>query len=112
MLLGIDLPPELLAEVLRLATDGLEVIEVVGRDAFELLADAAHGELRKPVLTAGVIEMALKEAHELATLRLAGLGLFGSGRRDEVADSLHTLIVAKKALVSGAERNPPQTRTF
>ncbi len=93
MLLGIDLPPELLAEVLRAAADGLEVVEVVGRDAFQLLADAAHGELGEAVLRAGVIEVPLEEAHELAALGLPRLGLLGRCLRNEVADPLHKIIV-------------------
>lgn len=95
MLLRIHFPPELLAEVLCTATNSFQIIEIVGRDALEDLSHATHGEFRESIGCAGVIEMALEEAHQLAALSLAVhlLSILAEVFRKEVSDAFHEVSV-------------------
>ncbi len=99
VLLRIYLPPELLAEVLRAATDALEVVEVVSRDSFENLAQATHGELRETVCGARVIKMSLEETHQFAALCFTRrLPVLIGSRGQDVRDALHWYVVYQAEL--------------
>ena len=65
----INFPPKLLAEMFCFRAHALEVIEVVRRNALEDFSHARHGEQGKPVMRSGVVEVTLKETHELPALR-------------------------------------------
>ncbi len=78
MLRRVELPPELFTETFRLATDALQIVEVLGRYFLKHRAEVGHRHRCESVLLTGVIQMAEEEAHELAALSLA---LFSLGRR-------------------------------
>lgn len=73
VLFGVDFPPEPLAEILRLAADALQVIEVRGRNLLKNEAHARHGDGRESILCAGVVQVPHKKAHEFAAFGLATL---------------------------------------
>src|SRR3989344_2510388 len=71
MLSRVQLPPEFFAEVFGLATDTFQVVEVSGRDAFQLGAEPRHREGLKAVLLPCVVQVPLKESHQFSSLRLS-----------------------------------------
>lgn len=97
MLLGVQFPPEFFAEILGLAADAFEVIQVGGRDAFQLGAEPRHREGLKAVLLPCVVQVPLEESHQLASL---GLALPPLGRLrpfllkigENIANGFHTSI--------------------
>ena len=44
MLLGVELPPEFLAEIIRVVADAFEVVQVFRGDSFEYLPHSRHSE--------------------------------------------------------------------
>jgi len=66
VLIGIELPPEGLAEILRLATDALQVVEVGSWNLLKYDAQMRHGHGRETVVRARMVQMPEEEAHHLA----------------------------------------------
>ena len=96
MLFWINFPPEFLAEVFGATADRLQVVEIVGRNAFEYSTEASHGEFRETVLRTGIVEMALKKPEQFTALMHTGLlGFFSLGRgfRKKVSNRLHAPIL-------------------
>ena len=69
--LWIYLPPELFTKTFSLLADTFKVIEVLGGDTFQNLSHPAHGQLGKIIVCTIVIQLLLKIAHELTSLRLS-----------------------------------------
>ena len=105
MLRGIELPPEALAEVLRLATGAFQIIEVGGRYLLEYGAEVRHRHGREPVLLAGIVQVAKEKTHELAAFGEA-LSPFGRRRRfllkirQYLADGFHEISIAPRPFSS------------
>lgn len=74
--------------MLGFAADALQVVEVAGRNAFEDLTHARHGDKRNAVLGTGRIQVCAKMLHELAPF---GLSASSSAifTTDNVANVLH-----------------------
>ena len=94
MFLGVDFPPKLLAEMLCATAHALEVVEVIGRNTFENLTHAAHGEHGESITRTGIVEVAHKEPHEFAPLRRLGFLRGGEVFGKIVANGLHVPSVA------------------
>ena len=68
MFCRIYFPPEFLTKMLRSRAYALQVVEIIGGDTLKYFSHTTHGEHGEIIVGSGVVQMTLKEAHELAPL--------------------------------------------
>ena len=90
MILGFELPPEFLGEMLGVIADALDVVKVFGRYLLQDFAHVSHCYLRIPVHDAVDIETLHEVPHHLAALSLARVG---NRPMKLTSDVLHTDIL-------------------
>ena len=63
MLRRVQLPPKLFAEILRLAANTLQIIEILGRYLLKHRTEVRHRHGRETVLFARIIQVTKEESH-------------------------------------------------